>query len=154
MQITCYDVYGEAVFVPTANLCFRPAVYGIFIEKDHILLTAHEVTKLWHPPGLIIEQQVEVELSLQQYFWQAIRMIPSVVELLWVEEQYRVDAANKAWHLSVLYYEVKRPLATVSTAIKTDQLFAWIPLVDLHRSNMQFGFEAVQAAQRQSLLSG
>lgn len=152
MSVTCYDVYGNVVVVATADIVFRPAVYGIFVENEHVLLAAHSVTKLWHPPGLILEEHIEAEQALQRYFRRAIQVVPAIQSLLWVEEQFRLDEDKRAWHLSALYYGLKRPLSTGSPAIKTGQLLAWLPLVELDRSQMQFGYEAIQAAQRQQLL--
>ncbi|MEM7113125.1 MAG: hypothetical protein AAF614_11880 [Chloroflexota bacterium] len=152
MSVTCYDVYGKAVSVATADIVFRPAIYGVLVENDEVLLTAHPTTKLWQPLGLILEEHIEAEQALQRYLQRVIQVVPAVKSLLWVEEQYRVDEEKRAWHLSALYYDLKRPLSSGSPDLNSEQRLAWIPLADLNRSQMQFGYDAIQAAQRQQLL--
>lgn len=152
MSVTCYDVYGNAVEVEPSQIHFRPAAYGIFIENEHMLVQSHPITQLWHPPGLVLDEQVEVEQVLQKHFRQLIHVAPAINSLLWIEEQFRIDETQQAWHLSVMYFQAKRPLSSSTTAIKTGQLLTWLPLKSLQRAQMQFGYSAVQAAQRHQLL--
>jgi ADP-ribose pyrophosphatase YjhB (NUDIX family) len=62
-----------------------------------------------------------------------------------VEDQYVMDSDRRAWHLSVVYYALERPstAATISDSSKIE----WVPLDELDRSQMQFGYEAVQAGR-------
>ena len=50
-SIVCYDIHGNAVPIAAESIIFRPAVYGIFIENEQILLQQQPQTSLWHPPG-------------------------------------------------------------------------------------------------------
>lgn len=152
MNITCYDVYGKAVSVAADSVTFAPAVYGLFFENEHVLLSMNEATRLWEPPGKIVLNQIDVQQAVQQHFRQLVRFVPIVDALIWVETHYRLDGAQQAWHLSAMYYRLKRPLTHHSAGIKSGQRLAWIPLAELDHAQMQFGYEALLAAQRQQLL--
>ena len=38
-QITCHDVQGNTYQVPATDLTFRPAVYGVVVKDDKVLLS-------------------------------------------------------------------------------------------------------------------
>ena len=75
-------------------------------------------------------------------------MLPVVRSLVFVEDQYRVEETGQAWHLSALYYQLARPDAAAAIVdLRGAFLPEWVPLSDLQRTQMQFGFEAVQAGR-------
>ncbi|MCA9996257.1 MAG: hypothetical protein KDE56_10950 [Anaerolineales bacterium] len=153
MPTTCYDVYGNAVSVAASDIVFQPAVYGIFIENERVLLAHHPVTGLWHPPGDILTSSLRPEQAIRRYFQQQLRILPDLDGLLWLEERYVLDEQGQAQRLSVLYYGLKRPFDTKSVAIKTGALLQWVPLADVERTRMQFGYDAVQAGKLNQQLS-
>lgn len=147
MTITCYDVYGNGVSVAMSDIAYRPAVYGVFMENEHVLLAAHPVTGLWHPPGQVLELSLRPEQAIRRYFQQQLRILPDLDTLLWLEKRHLVDEDGRAWGLLVLYYGLKRPFETKSVAVKTGRLWQWVPLADVERTQMQFGYDAIQAGK-------
>lgn len=145
--VCCYDVYGNAVPVAPESIAFRPAVYGIFIENEHILLLRHPQSELWHPPGSMLAAHETPTQAVRHYFRQLTGMTPILGPLLFVEDQYHIDGARQAWHLSVLYYALDRPTATAATLAELESSAQpdWLPLAELERNQMQFGYEAIQA---------
>lgn len=146
--ITCFDAYGNPHLIPQDKVQFRPAVFGIFVEDAQILLTRHPQTNLLMPPGCILAPFESPTQSIRHYFRQLIGIIPDLGPLLFIEDQFTLDDQQQAWHLSVLYYALERP------STNTSPLAEWegaprpefVPLADIKRELLQFGFEAVQAA--------
>jgi hypothetical protein len=87
------------------------------------------------------------EQAIRRYFQQQLRILPDLDTLLWLEERHLVDEDGRAWGLSVLYYGLKRPFETKSIAVKTGSLWQWVPLADVERTQMQFGYDAIQAGK-------
>jgi ADP-ribose pyrophosphatase YjhB (NUDIX family) len=146
--ILCYDGHGNEVTVSSDAVIFRPAAYGILIENEQVLLTSHRQTGLWHPPGSILETHETPTQSLKHHFRRVAGLAPLVGPLLFVEDQYRLDEQECAWQLSVLYYALDRPLYSTMSVSEMDLFEAnWIPLAELRRSNVQFGYDAIQAGR-------
>lgn len=147
MTTTCYDVYGNAVSVGASDIVFQPAVYGIFMENERVLLAKHPTTGLWHPPGVVLTMPLRPEQAIRRYFQQQLRLVPKVEALLWLEERYVVDEQQQAWGLSMVYYGLKRPFDAKSVAAKTGALLHWVPITEVGRTHMQFGYDALQAGK-------
>ena len=150
MEIRCFDAQGNAVLVPQEEITFRPAVYGIFLEEGAILLMRRSDTGLFLPPGKILDSHEAPKQTIRHLFREVTNVLPVPGPLLFVEDLYHVDRHRKAWHLSVLYYALERPTA-VSTPLvphERDVMKAeWVKLPALKREAMQFGYEAVKAAE-------
>jgi len=145
----CIDDRGHSISVPSESVRFCPAVYGILIEDGKVMLTQNEVTGLWQPPGRMLANHETPAQALIHHFRRATGKIPSVGPLLLVEEQYRVDQQSRAWQLSVLYYAIEG-LATGSPTQFSLRGLPRLELVDLNElkhSQMQFGFDAIQAGR-------
>ncbi len=148
-MICCYDVMGKAVMVAPEAITFRPAVYGIFIENQQIILLKHSTTSLWYPPGRILESH-EIPSQIVRYEFRGYTdMLPTLGPLLFVEDQYRMDENGRSWHLSVLYYTLSRASTSISVGMnfKETAVYEWVPLSSLTREQMLFGYEAIQAGQ-------
>lgn len=148
-KIHCIDDHGRSVSVPSKSVTFRPAIYGILIEGDKVFLAQNDVTGLLHPPGRMLEDQETPSRALVHHFRRATGKLPSIGPLLLVEERYRVDQQGRAWHLSVLYYALDMQMLgspVQFSAEEVDQL-RLTSLDDLQRSQLQFGYEAVQAGR-------
>jgi ADP-ribose pyrophosphatase YjhB (NUDIX family) len=147
--IICHDPDGKPVQVAPEALQFRPAAYGIFIENELILLQKQPESGLWFPPGRPLRPQDTPAEAIRHHFRQLIGVIPIIGSFLFVTEQYLVDAAQNAWREAQTYYLVERPpvvettLPAVGTAVPPE----WIRLNDLTRTQMQFGYDAVQAGR-------
>ena len=148
-QVTCYDSNGNAISVSSENMTFRPAVYGIFIEHQQVLLTRHAQTGLFQPPGGILQSLETPTQAVRHHFRDVTGMTPRLGPLLLVEDQFIVDDAQQAWHLSTLYYALDRPEATVAslTEIESSSQPEWVTLATLQRDQLQLGFEAIEAGR-------
>jgi ADP-ribose pyrophosphatase YjhB (NUDIX family) len=147
-MIYCYDASGKATPISAQNVQFRPAVYGIFIENEQVLLQRHPETNLWQPPGDLLEARQTPTQAVKYYLRQTLTMTPVVGPLLFVEEQYRLEK-GQAWRLSVLYYALDRPPLTAASFVDLDHTIQtqWVALGSLRREQMQFGYEAIRAGQ-------
>ncbi|HRQ39235.1 MAG TPA: NUDIX domain-containing protein [Chloroflexota bacterium] len=145
--ILCHDISGDVFPVAPEALFFRPAVYGIFIENSQVLLQKHPQTQRWHPPGSVLAVNETPTQAARHVFRRLTGMTPRVGAMLYMEDQYVMDSERRAWQLSVVYYALERPstAATISDTSKVE----WLSLNELDRSQMQFGYEAVQAGRLQ-----
>lgn len=152
--IICYDIHGNAVPVPAESITFRPAVYGIFIENDQIMLQKQPQTGLWHPPGTMLADSDTPTQIIRHHFRQLVGLTPVVSSLLFVEDQYFLDEERRAWKLSAMYYGLERPLTTATTLTESEEASQtqWVSLAELQREQFQFGYEAVQAGKLQQKL--
>ncbi len=147
-MIHCYDQDGELVAVPADDVVFRPAAYGILIENEQILLASNPQTGLWQPPGRILEPHETPTHALKHHLRRLAGLTPLVGPLLYVEDQHRLDEKGRAWHLSVLYYALDRPpYPTMDLTEMETFAAAWVPLADVKRLNLQFGYNAIQAGR-------
>ena len=146
-NIICYDVHGNTVPVAADALTFRPAVYGIFIENNHVLLLEQPESGLLYPPGVVLSDNETPTQAIRQLFRQLTGIMPRLGPMLYVEDQYVVDEERRAWQYAAVYYGLERSTAA-ATLPETDAVI-WLRLDELDRSRLQFGFEAVQAARLQ-----
>ena len=146
--IRCYDEDGRAFPVSPEAITFRPAVYGIFIENEAVLLMRHPRTERWQPPGGILGDVDTPTQAVRHHFRNLTGITPVLGPLLCSEERYVLDSERRAWHLSPLYYALERPPMTATTLaeLSGEQETSRVPLADLRREDMQFGYDAVQAA--------
>lgn len=147
-MIYCYDRNGTAVAIPPDAVAFRPAAYGLLIENEQILLSTDAHTNLWHPPGHRLEPHETPTQALKHHLHKVAGLTPLIGPLVFVEDQYRVDEEGQAWHLSLLYYALNRPpYSTITLGDMETSDVKWVRLAHLERSNLQFGYEAIQAAR-------
>lgn len=144
--IQLFDAQGHAQAVLSEKLTFRPAVYGIFIEQNQILLLRDTETELLRPPGRIVAANEAPSQALRHFFRKLADITPLLGALLFMETQYRQEN-GRFYQLSALYYAVERPfIATLAFNPEADQP-EWFPLRTLQRTQFQFGYEAVQAGK-------
>lgn len=151
-QIVCYDPEGKPVPVSADSLIFRPAVYGIFIENQQVLLIRDPDVDLWHPPGGILQPHEPPTQAVRHFFREVTGMTPKLGPLLHIEEKYRMDDEGQAWHLTMLFYALDRPPATVATLTEIESTIQpdWVPLNELQREQLQLGYEAIEAGKLRS----
>ncbi|MCA9925579.1 MAG: NUDIX domain-containing protein [Anaerolineales bacterium] len=147
--IDCYDLQGNPTPVSPDNLLFRPAVYGIFIENQQVLLIKHPITGLWQPPGGILKANEPPRQAVRHFFRDVAGMTPDLGPLLHVEDAYRIDEQGQAWHLTIMYYALERPQATVATLTEIESAVQpdWVPLSECRREQFQLGYEAIEAGK-------
>lgn len=143
----CFDDNGQVIDIQTSPTGFRPAVYGILIENDQVLLQPHGKNLLWHPPGKVLESEETPTSAVIRCFQAAAGITPVITGLLLAEDRCWIDGDGQMWQLSVLYYALKRPAAGAAGLINFDSPARpeWFPLENLTRSQMLLGYEAVQA---------
>ncbi|MFW6183919.1 MAG: NUDIX hydrolase [Chloroflexota bacterium] len=131
---------------------FRPAVYGILIENHYALLQQDAQSGLWRPVGTILEQGQTPLQALCVRFRAVAHFSPSPGPLVYMEERRNIDADGRCWRLSHLYYLVHAQSGIVT---ETDgpngdgsQQVAWLPVHELSRDQMAFGYVAIQTALR------
>ena len=148
--VDCVDLEGKLVAVNAADVTFCPAVYGILIENQRVLLQQHASSGLWHPPGGRLPEGQAPDRAVRAFFRAATGMLPELGPLLSLEEHYRIDDEGRAWHLSVMYYALTRaPGAMATPGQPEEEQPAWIPLEALTREQMLLGYPAVQAYSKQ-----
>ncbi|RMH02304.1 MAG: hypothetical protein D6706_00395 [Chloroflexi bacterium] len=145
--IRCYDIYGDSVPVAPEALTFRPAVYGIFLNNNHILLMRHPKTDLLYPPGEILTPSQTPTQAIRHTFRRLLGTTPLLGPLLYVEDRYYLDESRTAWHLSQLYYALDRPTTMAALPQQADSDVDWIPLKELTREQLWFGYEAIKAGR-------
>jgi hypothetical protein len=150
MVIWCYDALGTAIPVAPERLVYRPAVYGLFVEHGKVWLLRHAANGYFYPPGVILLEYHTPLHALLAHLRQLTGLTLAAGPLLFLEEQYRIDDAGQAWHLSAMYFAVHRPPLAVTMPVETGTVpdAEWLPLNDVTREQMQFGYQAIQAARR------
>lgn len=157
-MIHCYDELGKAIPVTPDLILFRPAAYGILIDEyGQVLLLQHAKTNLWHPPGGILSLQETPKQAVRVHFRRIMGSTPQVGSLLYIEEQYHITEDNQPWRLSMMYYAMEKPTLSTTTlgeSVDVNVDARWVPIQELERAKMQFGWEAIQAGQLQQKLLG
>ncbi len=148
-QVAVVDNHGRVQFVPQASVRYSPAVYGVLVEENRALLCVHSVSGFYLFPGGRVTTGQTVEEAVRQRFRAATGITPYVQGLLLVEEALVLDEESRPWHLTLLYYRLSRPpvgqmgLIDFENSAKPD----WVPLNQLERNQMQFGYDALLLAR-------
>ena len=148
-MIQIFDDQGQAQAVSATSLIFRPAIYGIYIEYDQILLIRNQETQLLLPPGRIVTENEVPTQAIRHYFQELVHITPDLGPLLFIENQYRQEN-GRFWQLAVLYYALERPSTAsihFTTADDAPLQPEWLPLDSLDLPMFAFGYEAVQAGK-------
>lgn len=141
----CVDEKGDVISVPAGEVTFRPAVYGILIDNQRVVLDRRGEKELWRPPGGRLDRGQTPGQVLQASFRAATGFAPVRGPLLLLEEQHHVDAEGRAWHLAAIYYALRRPAGSMATM--GDEGPQWIPLDELAPEKLLFGYRAIDAAR-------
>jgi ADP-ribose pyrophosphatase YjhB (NUDIX family) len=144
--VCCYDEDGQLHLVAPDTLVFAPAVYGIFIEDQRILLLQQQ-NGLYAPPGRLVAFNESPNQVIRHYFRRLAEATLDLGPLLVVEEQYRW-LNGRAHRITALYYGLERPSTASIRLNETLELPSrplWVDLLTLQRHHFQFGFNAVMA---------
>lgn len=146
--VVCYDDHGTKHSVATKNLLFYPASFGIFIENNHILLIQNTVSNLWHPPGDVLNSGETPTEAVRQQFRRITGMVPDMGPLIFVEDRYVVKE-GEGIQLASLYFLLRRPSTAGPSIAEASSEFkrSWFALDELKREKLQFGYEAIRAAE-------
>lgn len=150
--VRCYDDEGTAHDVAVDSLGFSPAVYGIFIENERLLLLANGRTGLCAPPGCILTANEAPTQAIRHYFRRLTGITPQLGPLLLLEDQFRwLD--GRAWRIAAMYFAVSRPFTAslhFDETLDPDITPQWVDLFDLQRNQFLFGLKAVVAGAARS----
>jgi ADP-ribose pyrophosphatase YjhB (NUDIX family) len=146
----CYDPNGQPMVVTTQALMFSPAAYGIFVENNDVLLLRDTKTDLFVWPGAILQVGERPLQVVSRMYHLLTGVVPVVESLACMEDLYQVDGSGQAWHLSAMFYWLERPSATSLALTVVDSAFLpqMIPVVSIQRSQLQFGYQALQVARQ------
>lgn len=144
----CYDPNGQPMVVATHSLTFSPAAYGIFVEDHEVLLLQDTKTDLFAWPGAVLQVGERPLQVVSRIYHLLTGVVPVVESLACMEDLYQVDGSGRAWHLSAMFYWLERPSATSLALTKVDPnlLPQMIPAASVQRSQLQFGYQALQVA--------
>lgn len=147
--VRCFDEDGKAIPVAPEAITFSPAVYGVFLENNQVLLIPHPRTKRWVLPGGLLTATNTPPQAVRYHFREITGITPVLGPMVYLEERYIIDNDRRAWHLTAVYYALSRPPlnATTLAEIENNQNFSFVPLTNITRHNMQFGYDAIQACK-------
>lgn len=150
--IVCYDPQGYPVPVAAATLTFSPAAYAVFIENNEILLLHNEQTGWLTWPGTMLPAGERPYHAVSRVYHLLTGIVPVVGPLLSMEDLYQIDGNGRAWHLTAMFYWLERPSATSFslTTIDTNLQPQMLPVDYVQRSQLQFGYQVLQAGIRHS----
>lgn len=148
--IVCYDPHGQPVAAAANTLTFSPAAYGIFIENHEILLLKDAATGWMTWPGAVLQVGERPYYVISRAYHQLTGIMPVVGPLLFMEDVYQVDGNGRAWHISALFYWLERPSATSISlnTVDANRQPQMIAANLVERSQLQFGYQALQAGLR------
>jgi ADP-ribose pyrophosphatase YjhB (NUDIX family) len=145
LNALCYNDAGEATAVPHAELQFRPAVYGLVLERGELLLIPHAETSGWRLPGGIMDPSETPEQALQARFREVMGITPTIERLLLVDERYYLDEQGQGWRLVDMFFKAQRPSTRTDSIVATEHESRpqWVELAALQRSQLELGYTAV-----------
>ncbi len=128
--------------VARTRLTFRPAVYGILIHEDRVLLTRIRSSGKWGLPGGAVELGERIEDALLRELREETGVVAEIEHFEHFEQAFfYYDPLDEAFHALQFFYRC-RPLGT---ALVTDDQIEdgeavaarWVPLADLNEGNVQ-----------------
>ncbi len=148
--IVCYDPHGQPVPIAANTLTFSPAAYAVFIENHEILLLKDTATGWMTWPGAVLQAGERPYYVVSRAYHQLTGIMPVVGPLLFMDDLYQVDGNGRAWHILAMFYWLERPSATsfslntIDTNLQPQMIAANL----VERSQLQFGYQALQAGLR------
>ena len=145
--IYCQDQFGQLFPVPADAIEERTAVFGILLEGQKVLLQVNHETNLLQLPGGLLDNNQGFDQGLRQLFRGATGADTTLGELVFVSQSFHkvqiggIKRAN-------LFFQLFRSTQSNRHFIDFDNPLRpqWIPIRDLKRSTLQFGYDAITAA--------
>lgn len=142
------DVERNKRATPTAAV--QPAIYGILLENDQVLLQRNPETGLWQPPGQLLQPGQLPQQAISTAFQALLMFSPQAGPLVFMEEVRASTINGQPQHLTRLYYLLNRPSGVLAAIqeISNRQDVQWTAIHDLRREKMHLGYAAIQVAWR------
>lgn len=104
--VECRTSFGEVKQVPPNELIFRPAVYGLIVHEEKILLVRHAPTQKYIPPGGGIDKGEQLQTALHREIMEETGITVEIGDFLHVEEDfYYYEPTAQAVHGFMFIYE-------------------------------------------------
>lgn len=138
-KITCRDIDGNKYKVNKNKFIFRPSVYGIVIQKNHILLSK-QFKDGYDFPGGGIEKYETIEQALKREVWEETGLKIKVGKLVDCQSSFYKSRLHKEyWNGILLYYICKKVGGKLSKdnfdeyEIKYADMPEWVDLKKINR---------------------
>lgn len=149
----CTTLYGKKKLIPEEEIVDRPAVYGVILKKEKILLVNTRSTgKLWFPGGGV-DNDPSSEIALVREVYEETGIEVKINELLAeVESYFYSDPDQTAFRQLAKFYlctPVTDEVTDQNNPDKSDQAFdpRWIEVSNIKSGNFQdFGEEIFNLA--------
>jgi hypothetical protein len=144
------DPHADQNKKATQATAVQPAVYGILLENEQVLLRRNPQTGLWQPPGQLLQRGQLPQQAISTAFQALVMFSPQTGTLVFMEEVLASTASAQPQNLTRLYYLLKRPpgvLAAIQESGKRQDV-QWTAIHDLRREQMHLGYAAILVAWR------
>ena len=131
--VTCYDIKGNAYQVPADQLTFRPAVYGVIIQDEKILLS-----RQWEGydfPGGGINLGESNQVALRREVYEETGLEVDVGRVLFANSSFfKMPEHGKNVHSIHMYYACEVTGGALSTAHFDEhekqyaKMAEWVPI--------------------------
>lgn len=139
--VECFTMFGKKKKVPLSSLWFRPAVYGVIVYGNKVLVVNTKSTGKYSLPGGAVEAEETIEEGLKREIKEEIGIDIDIQDFIHFNENYfYYDPLDEAVH-SYQYFFLCSPKTELRDDHVPDDLEAydprWMSIEQLHVGNMQ-----------------
>jgi len=152
-SIICHDIKGEKYEVFAEDLNFRPAVYGIILKDEKILLC--RIFDGYDFPGGGIKKGDNIEQSLNREIYEETGISVQPDQIVSVNEDFFISIENKRkLHSILIYYLCKQPQGNISTdffdedEIKIMKEAEWVDLKNIKNIKFMNGIDSIKLIEK------
>ena len=158
-KIVCHDVNNNLFEVDSAELKFRPSIYGILIKDNQVLLS-----KQWDGydlPGGGVEIHETIEEAIKREFFEETGLEVEMISPVHCESSFYVPHHSKnkddRWNCVLIYYLVRQTGGELSTANLDEsekeyvKLAQWVSLDELDKIKFYCSVDAKKIIREAAL---